>query len=84
MMSAQDRPLSGEEKTRATAAARDLIKRFDRNQDGRIDRTETPDSFAVFAFRRMDRDGSKTITYEEAFSAARRSVLQERFRRLNR
>tara|TARA_B100000809_G_scaffold220097_1_gene227646 strand:+ start:1336 stop:3351 length:2016 start_codon:yes stop_codon:yes gene_type:complete len=80
----QDRPLTAEEKKEATTAARDLVKRFDKNKNGQIERAEVPDSFAVFAFRRMDRDGSKTITYKEAFSAARRSVLQERFRRLNR
>jgi peroxiredoxin len=80
----QDRPLTAEENKEATAAARDLVKRFDKNGDGWVERAEVPDSFAVFAFRRMDRDGSKTITYEEALSAARRSVLQERFRRLNR
>jgi len=80
----QDRPLTEKEETEAVTAARDLVKRFDKNGDGRVERAEVPDSFAVFAFRRMDRDGSKTISYEEALSASRRSVLQQRFRRLNR
>ncbi len=80
----QDRPLTAKEEAEAETAARDLVKRFDKNGNGRVERAEVPDSFAVFAFRRMDRDGSKTISYEEALSASRRSVLVERFRQLNR
>ena len=80
----QERPLTAKEEAEAETAARDLVKRFDNNGNGRVERAEVPDSFAVFAFRRMDRDGSKTISYEEALSASRRSVLVERFRRLNR
>ena len=80
----QDRPLTAKEETEAATAARNLLKRFDKNGDGRVERGEVPDSFAVFSFRRMDRDGNKTISYEEALSASRRSVLQQRFRQLNR
>ena len=80
----QERPLTEKEEAIAATAARDLVNRFDKNGDGRVERPEVPDSFAVFAFRRMDQDGNKSISYKEALSASRRSVLVERFRRLNR
>jgi hypothetical protein len=80
----QERELTAKEEAEAARAARDLLKRFDKNGDGRVERAEVPDSFAVFAFRRMDHDGSKTISYEEALRASRISVRVQRFRRLNR
>lgn len=54
----------------ANATTDTLFERFDRNQDGRIEATETPKAFGVFAFRRMDANRDGRITREEAFEHA--------------
>jgi hypothetical protein len=63
-------PLSAEQHGSAERTAEELIRRFDRNGDGMVQRLETPDAFANFAFGQFDRNGDKAITREEAVAAA--------------
>lgn len=55
---------------RAREAAEGFVERFDADGDGRVDRRETPDTFAVFAFRRYDRDADRVITPAEAYETS--------------
>lgn len=50
----------------AEAKARRLIARFDQDQSGTLTRSELPQSFVIFAFRRMDENRDAMITLEEA------------------
>jgi hypothetical protein len=67
--------LTDAQKVRANRAADDLIARFDRDGDGIVQRSETPDGFAAFGFKRFDANKDKTITREEARAAAVQSQL---------
>jgi peroxiredoxin len=80
----EDKPLSDNEEQQAVTLAKDLIRRFDRDGNGTVERAEVPDAFAVFAFRDMDGNGDKRITEREALDASRESVRQLKRRRLNR
>ena len=53
---------------RRKEAGTELIKRFDQNGDGQLERGETPTQFAIFAFHKLDRNGDDLITFEEAQS----------------
>ena len=68
------RPLTLAERTSAEQTAADLIKRFDQDGDGVVRHDETPKAFAAFAFGRIDKNGDKTITPEEALDASLRSA----------
>ncbi len=67
-------PLTVEQETEAQRIADDLIRRFDKDGDGVVRSDETPQAFAAFAFGRFDENGDKTITREEAYAAAVRSI----------
>ena len=69
--------LTAAQKARAEEVAEDLIDRFDRDGDGVIQRKETPDAFAAFGFRRLDRNNDKAITRDEALAAAIRSQTEK-------
>lgn len=66
-----------QEKSRARKAARSFISRFDKNNDGVVTPQETPATFSIFAFRRMDQDRngkiSLTEAYQETISTRRRN-----------
>jgi peroxiredoxin len=71
-LSRRDEPqaLTDAQRTRAERTAADLIERFDRDRDGVVRRKETPKAFATFAFSKIDANGDKTITPEEALAAS--------------
>ena len=71
-----NKDLTKAQRTRAKRAADDLIERFDRDGDGIVQRSETPDAFAAFGFKRFDINNDKTITREEARAAALRSPVE--------
>lgn len=48
-----------------------FIKRFDRNNDGEVDRSETPLSLRTFGFRQFDKDRDGKLTRSEIQDAAR-------------
>ena len=64
------------QKARVTRAADDLIDRFDRDGDGIVQRSETPDGFAAFGFKRFDANNDKAITRQEARTAAIEAQLE--------
>ncbi len=64
----EPKPLNDVERTKATRAAEQLIKRFDRDGDGVVRHDETPKAFATFAFSRFDTNEDKTITPDEALA----------------
>jgi len=70
----EPQPLTDAQRTNAERTAADLIKRFDRDGDGVVRDDETPKAFATFAFARLDKNGDKTITPEEALEASLRSA----------
>jgi mono/diheme cytochrome c family protein len=65
------------QQARAKRAADDLISRFDQDGDGIVQRSETPDAFAAFGFKRFDANKDKAITREEARAAAIRSQVEK-------
>ena len=73
--------LTGEQLAEAESMARSILERFDHNGDSEVDQREVPESFAVFAFHRFDKDGNDSITLDEARAEARRSI-QRRTRRV--
>jgi hypothetical protein len=68
------KPLTSAQRALAEQTATDLIERFDRDGDGVVRNEETPKAFAAFAFGRLDTNGDKTITREEALDASLRSA----------
>ncbi len=54
----------------AEEAADDFIDRFDKDRDGVVAIRETPSAFSTFAFRRIDANGDKLISREEAIREA--------------
>ncbi len=67
-------PLTASQQSSAERTAAELIKRFDQDNDGVVRRDETPKAFAAFAFGRIDTNGDKTITPDEALNASLQSV----------
>ncbi len=51
---------------------REFLERFDRNQDGVVERLETPLSFRRFGFYRFDLNGDERLTREEIEQASAR------------
>lgn len=49
--------------------ARDFFQRLDANQDGRIERHETPISFKAFAFSQYDQNNDRVLTIDEVSAA---------------
>lgn len=62
--------LTDDQRKTARQVADQLFARFDRNSDDELSRKELPDAFAIFAFRRYDRNGDRVIRPEEAYQAA--------------
>jgi mono/diheme cytochrome c family protein len=56
---------STESKGEVETFVRDFFQRFDANQDGRIERHETPISFKAFAFDKLDTNDDRALTVEE-------------------
>lgn len=71
------RALTKDAEDRAQRAADELIARFDRDGDGAVQRKETPNAFATFAFNRFDANRDKTITRDEARAEAIRSQIEK-------
>lgn len=69
--------LTRAQETQALAAADDLIRRFDRDGDRVVQRSEVPDAFAAFGFGRFDTNGDGAITPEEARTAAIKSQVDK-------
>lgn len=67
-------PLSQAQQVAAEQTAEALISRFDSDGDGVVRREETPKAFAAFAFGRIDKNGDKIITIDEARTASLQSV----------
>lgn len=63
-------PAAERRRAEAEKSADEFLARFDRDRDGRVASRETPSAFSTFAFRRIDTDGDKFITREEAIDAA--------------
>jgi peroxiredoxin len=54
------------------------IERFDRDKNGEVSRREVPASIEAFAFGKIDRNGDKVVTPDEAIAFAKRSLRDER------
>ncbi|MEK6247616.1 MAG: hypothetical protein N2C12_05505, partial [Planctomycetales bacterium] len=61
----------------ARLLAQALIKKFDSNGDGQVDRQEAPEAFRRFAFDKFDKDGNETINIEEAINFAKMTLLKK-------
>ena len=61
---------------RARRRVTQFLKRFDKNNDRRIERDELPKAMARFAFERFDRDGNLVIDEAEVFTTALQSNPQ--------
>jgi mono/diheme cytochrome c family protein/thiol-disulfide isomerase/thioredoxin len=72
-----ERRLTDAELESARRAADELFRRFDRDGDGVIRRDEVPDAFRTFGFSRIDLNGDRKITREEALEAAKRSIRRQ-------
>ena len=53
----------------AAAKSRRMFQRFDSNGDGLIATHEVPETFMVFAFPKIDKNGNGTITLQEAVAS---------------
>ncbi len=51
---------------KAQALGRRFMQRWDADKDGYVDQYEVPEVIRTFAFRRMDADGDRRVTLEEA------------------
>ena len=61
---------------RARRRVTQFLKRFDKNNDRRIERDELPKAMARFAFERFDLDGNLVIDEAEVFTTALQSTQQ--------
>ena len=65
----------------ARKLATNLIKKFDSNADGRVQRDEVPESFQRFAFRMFDKDRDDAISMDEAIQLAKDSLRRKKEQR---
>ncbi|MCC9598955.1 redoxin domain-containing protein [Stieleria sp. JC731] len=61
----QSSALSSQDKQKAQQLAEKYITRWDKNQDGKLNRDELPRSVAHFGMDQLDRNGNGTIELEE-------------------
>ncbi|QDU63356.1 thiol-disulfide oxidoreductase [Planctomycetes bacterium Pan216] len=74
MWAKRKRTKKPEDLAKVEQIAEQLMKRHDHNGDGVIRRHEVPEAFALFAFKRFDRDRDGSITLEEARALAKRKL----------
>jgi hypothetical protein len=60
-----DEPMSVAEQRAVERLLNEFFERFDENQDGIVERLETPLSFRSFGFRRYDLNGDERLTPDE-------------------
>lgn len=60
--------LTDADRADARKFAREFLRRFDTNGDGRIARKEAPRTFSQFGFWRFDADGDQIVTEEEIYA----------------
>jgi thiol-disulfide isomerase/thioredoxin len=58
----------------AEKKARKFLEKFDRNEDGQLEKNEVPVALARFGFRRLDRNDDGVIVFREAVSDAMRTL----------
>ena len=65
-----DNSKTSEQSAKAIRFAEDFIKRFDRNADGFVTRSEVSDIVRRYSFGQIDKDGDQQLTRQELIEAA--------------